>query len=67
MSFGGTTRRGAMRPFDEVCSCEHSERNLVCMCTRTKEQAKERCSRCQDGRHELQRPFSLSTFARTEG
>lgn len=55
MSFGGTTRKGALRPFDEVCACEHREGNLVCLCTRNKEQAKERCSRCQDGRHELQR------------
>lgn len=55
MSFGGTRRSGALRPFDEVCACDHRDGQLVCLCTRTKEQAKERCSRCQDGHHEMQR------------
>lgn len=55
MSFGFTNRKGGALPFDEVCSCEHESDGLVCLCTRQKEQAKERCSRCQDGKHKMGR------------
>lgn len=67
MSFGGTTRRGVNRPFDEICACEHERDGFACMCTRTKEQAKDRCSACMDGRHQMQRLVDTKLFARTEG
>ena len=67
MSFGGTTRRGSLRPFDEGCACEHTSGELVCMCTRTKEQAKERCSACLDGRHQMRAGIDDVLFLRTEG
>ena len=53
MSFGFSTRKGAALPFDEVCACEFERDGLVCVCTRQKEQAKDRCSRCMDGKHRL--------------
>lgn len=67
MSFGGTVRRGPFRPFDEICSCDHEEAGLVCLCTRTKEQAKDRCGRCSDGVHAMRRNPQPTSFARTEG
>lgn len=53
MSFGATTRKGFSRPFDEVCACDYRKGDLICICARTKEQAKDRCTSCQDGKHKL--------------